>query len=106
MTDQKLPADWALTEAFNRSLFDKSDSYDLNFVRAHATIYGSYIELARMIEKYEPELAPVDPDVLAVREILSVVVTYGEAVKHGKFDQDGGFKTALDIFRRVAVARG
>lgn len=64
-------------------------------------------ELARMIEKYEPKLAPIDPDVLAVREIMSEAYAaegsdkdagfYGD----GTYDKEPSFVAALVAYRRV-----
>lgn len=103
-----LPADWAFKEAVRRvswkpnptppvveTLIDKVKSND------------TWRELARMIEKYEPELAPVDPDVLAVREILAAraegcgYAPDAERYRGGECDDWTDFVAVLAAYRRV-----
>lgn len=100
----RLPADWALTEARNRAPGLGAES-NMEWVR-YTTSPGAVlmIELARMIEKYEPHLAPVDPDVLAVREILAAFgggkAEY-EGMREGEQDEYEGFVDALAAYRKV-----
>lgn len=91
------PAQWALEEAAKRSGWYDSgltaSSFEQSLLIAHA----------RTIETHEQP--PVDPDVLAVREILAAwygkTMIEGESILRGEWDDTGGFQPALTTYRRA-----
>jgi len=110
-----LPSDWAIVAAYRRIFPDSSYIDDIIILEAYSherNLRSPGIEaalwVARMIEKYEPELAPVDPDVLAVREILAATsdINDGEEYRSGKCDGWSHFIRALAAYRKVVAARG
>jgi hypothetical protein len=117
MTDQ-LPADWAIEHALEASVpTARSDVWTLKHTKSEYAEGMAWaftvIELARMIEKYEPHLAPVNPDVLAVREILAAYENAGDGTPRiaqqlsaGERDQNIEFKAALRNYRDAVAARG
>jgi hypothetical protein len=89
--ERKMPADWAINEAYDRG--DEPSQ-------------TPYLQLARMIEKYEPELAPapVDSDVLALREILVAWMNEEfatQSLRAGYDDNHPDFLAALAAYRKV-----
>lgn len=112
-----LPADWAIEAALTRVTGEMpipedvvSDWSVAGVKKIPATYAVTVLELARMIEKYEAHLTPVDPDVLAVREILSsVYAADDQSVDAGKYadgtyDNDRTFIAALEAYRKVKTA--
>lgn len=104
------PDDWAIEEALKRSGHDHAYGTTLDNVKAFPNRYKITIALARMIQRYQPELEPkrlVDPDVLAVREILGATHiaywgTHGSsAYAEGEMDHMPWFLAAVAAFRRV-----
>lgn len=99
------PDDWAIEVALKRLSWS-------NCTVAGVREYGfkTILEVARMIQKYEPHLKPkppVDPDVLAVREILAAFHTnigeHAAARNYRDGDCDNGtyFLAAVEAFKRV-----
>lgn len=91
------PFDLAIEEARKRSLDVKKDFYSKGVVLDDPALYA----LAKMIEKYEPELL-VSPDILAVRELMAVYseTECGDSTLAARYlagDQDGTseFRDAL-----------
>lgn len=97
---EKMPAEWALKEAQRRAGLP-----DL----ALSGLPQWQVEFARMIEKHEQP--PVDPDVIAVREIVTAwmsVTSQGEDCKgedeedilRGLHDPGADFQAALAAYRK------
>lgn len=100
MTD--LPADRHIEEALRRG---GAVNTRVASVHTYCDAYSSVIELARMIEKYEPIPELVDPDLLIVREAHAEACTtasYKSDYLSGVYDNTSGVVTAL---RAIKLAR-
>lgn len=91
------PPGWAVVRAWNE-------------VGGLVTPRSAILALARYIEKHEA--APVDPDVLAVRDIISSyfagedAARVAEALYEGEYDEFNGFVAALTVYRRIKANGG
>ena len=90
MTDQPMPADWAIQRAKEEG---GSEGYTLSF--------------ARYIEKHEQP--PVDPDALELRRIVVAWARNEGVAKRvlaGKYDKAPYFKCALAEYKKIKGERG
>lgn len=100
MKINNLPSDAAITEALRRG--GHGNEFSACQVRKESEQWSSTIQLARMIEKYEPETL-VDPDLLVVREIVAAFESKVEFPMTAESLQSGDFdhmlKKSLEIFK-------
>lgn len=93
-----MPAQWALDEAARRSGWRDWDS-----ARKCVTATPYIFAHARTIEKNEQP--PVDPDILAVRDILAVWygadTGMGKGSLSGEWDSNLGFQAAVATYKRA-----
>lgn len=99
-----MPADWAIRRALELieigSMWSRDDLFCL--VKKQEPSCRPITAFARYIEKHENP--PVNPDVLAVREILSEfsqLREHKEQYLGGVYDNTGSFHRAVLAYRRI-----
>ena len=87
-----LPADRYLEAAWARGRYGFFPS---DYMRKYPNGYAHVIELARMIEKYEPIPEPVDPDLLIAREAAARILEEDEKYETARVFRKGEFDEFL-----------
>lgn len=87
---------------------DNEDAWTLDYIKSNANepFSQAIYQLAAMYKQYEPHRKPVDPDVLAVREIYSCLCNVPNEIEmidlilEGKLDNTSDFQAALAAFKK------